>query len=209
MSKMISRRVFLKATGLAVLSAAAAGALAGCGGGGAPSTASPTMDGSKQQGMGDIYVNMGSFVPMTFNNDYYKYTFLYIDNKANNTSFELKLSDFTCTVDGSPAYVCSLDNIEKMARCSLLIPFLSPPEQSPPAFLSISVSRLSSIGTTIELSLSSLLQAKTKKRPSPTKPLPFTRISLLKKYKEIPGRKGLVPSSAGDIFVMQVLQRTR
>lgn len=113
MSKMISRRVFLKATGLAVLSAAAAGALAGCGGGGAPSTASPTMDGSKQQGMGDIYVNMGSFVPMTFNNDYYKYTFLYIDNKANNTSFELKLSDFTCTVDGSPAYVCSLDNIEK------------------------------------------------------------------------------------------------
>ena len=113
MSKMISRRVFLKATGLAVLSAAAAGALAGCGGGGAPSTASPTMDGSKQQGMGDIYVNMGSFVPMTFNNDYYKYTFLYIDNKANNTSFELKLSDFTCTVDGSPATVCSLDNIEK------------------------------------------------------------------------------------------------
>lgn len=113
MSKMISRRVFLKATGLAVLSATAAGALAGCGGGGAPSTASPTMDGSKQQGMGDIYVNMGSFVPMTFNNDYYKYTFLYIDNKANNTSFELKLSDFTCTVDGSPATVCSLDNIEK------------------------------------------------------------------------------------------------
>lgn len=114
MSKMISRRVFLKATGLAVLSAAAAGALAGCGGGGAPSTASPTMDGSKQQGMGDIYVNMGSFVPMTFNNDYYKYTFLYIDNKANNTSFELNLSDFTtCTVDGIPAYVCSLDNIEK------------------------------------------------------------------------------------------------
>lgn len=114
MSKMISRRVFLKATGLAVLSAAAAGALAGCGGGGAPSTASPTMDGSKQQGMGDIYVNMGSFVPMTFNNNYYKYTFLYIDNKANNTSFELNLSDFTtCTVDGSPAYVCSLDNIEK------------------------------------------------------------------------------------------------
>lgn len=113
MSKMISRRVFLKATGLAVLSAAAAGALAGCGGGGAPSTTSPTMDGSKQQGMGDIYVNMGSFVPMTFNNDYYKYTFLYIDNKANNTSFELKLSDFTCTVDGSPATVRSLDNIEK------------------------------------------------------------------------------------------------
>ena len=114
MSKMISRRVFLKATGLAVLSAAAAGALAGCGGGGAPSTASPTMDGSKQQGMGDIYVNMGSFVPMTFNNNYYKYTFLYIDNKANNTSFELNLSDFTtCTVDGSPATVCSLDNIEK------------------------------------------------------------------------------------------------
>lgn len=115
MSKMISRRVFLKATGLAVLSAtAAAGALAGCGGGGAPSTASPTMDGSKQQGMGDIYVNMGSFVPMTFNNDYYKYTFLYIDNKANNTSFELNLSDFTtCTVDGIPATVCSLDNIEK------------------------------------------------------------------------------------------------
>lgn len=113
-SKMISRRVFLKATGLAVLSAAAAGALAGCGGGGAPSTASPTMDGSKQQGMGDIYVNMGSFVPMTFNNNYYKYTFLYIDNKANNTSFELNLSDFTtCTVDGSPAYVCILDNIEK------------------------------------------------------------------------------------------------
>lgn len=114
MSKMISRRVFLKATGLAVLSATAAGALAGCGGGGAPSTASPTMDGSKQQGMGDIYVNMGSFVPMTFNNDYYKYTFLYIDNKANNTSFKLNLSDFTtCTVDGSPATVCSLDNIEK------------------------------------------------------------------------------------------------
>lgn len=114
MSKMISRRVFLKATGLAVLSAAAAGALAGCGGGGAPSTASPTMDGSKQQGMGDIYVNMGSFVPMTFNNDYYKYTFLYIDNKANNTSFKLNLSDFTtCTVDGIPATVCSLDNIVK------------------------------------------------------------------------------------------------
>ena len=114
MSKMISRRVFLKATGLAVLSATAAGALAGCGGGGAPSTASPTMDGSKQQGMGDIYVNMGSFVPMTFNNDYYKYTFLYIDNKANNTSFELNLSDFTtCTVDGIPATVCSLDNIVK------------------------------------------------------------------------------------------------
>ena len=42
MSKMISRRVFLKATGLAVLSAAAAGALAGCGGGGAnPTPGSP------------------------------------------------------------------------------------------------------------------------------------------------------------------------
>ena len=100
MSKMISRRVFLKATGLAVLSAAAAGALAGCGGGGAPSTASPTMDGTRQQDMADIKINMGSFVPLKH-------------NSANNDAFALNISDFTCTVDGTPATVCSLDNIEK------------------------------------------------------------------------------------------------
>ena len=118
MSKMISRRVFLKATGLAVLSAAAAGALAGCGGGGAPSTASPTMDGTRQQDMADIKINMGSFVPLKLNStttegNYYKYTYLYIDNSANNDAFDLNISDFTCTVDGTPATVCSLDNIEK------------------------------------------------------------------------------------------------
>lgn len=118
MSKMISRRVFLKATGLAVLSAAAAGALAGCGGGGAPSTASPTMDGTRQQDMADIKINMGSFVPLKLNStttegNYYKYTYLYIDNSANNDAFDLSISDFTCTVDGTPATVCSLDNIEK------------------------------------------------------------------------------------------------
>ena len=106
MSKMISRRVFLKATGLAVLSAAAAGALAGCGGGGAPSTASPTMDGTRQQDMADIKINMGSFVPLKLNStttegNYYKYTYLYIDNSANNDAFDLNIS------------VCSLDNIEK------------------------------------------------------------------------------------------------
>ena len=46
MSKMISRRVFLKATGLAVLSAAAAGALAGCGGWGSqPDAGQPACPG--------------------------------------------------------------------------------------------------------------------------------------------------------------------
>lgn len=118
MSKMISRRVFLKATGLAVLSATAAGALAGCGGGGAPSTASPTMDGTRQQDMADIKINMGSFVPLRLNSsttesDYYKYTYLYIDNRANNDAFNLNISNFTCTVNGTPATVCSLDNITK------------------------------------------------------------------------------------------------
>lgn len=117
MSKMISRRVFLKATGLAVLSAAAAGALAGCGGGGVSPTI-PTMDGTRQQDMADIKINMGSFVPLKLNStttegNYYKYTYLYIDNSANNDAFDLNISDFTCTVDGTPATVCSLDNIEK------------------------------------------------------------------------------------------------
>ena len=118
MSKMISRRVFLKATGLAVLSATAAGALAGCGGGGAPSTASPTMDGTRQQDMADIKINMGSFVPLKLNStttegNYYKYTYLYIDNRANNDAFNLNISNFTCTVNGTLATVCSLDNITK------------------------------------------------------------------------------------------------
>lgn len=112
MSKMISRRVFLKATGLAVLSAAAAGALAGCGGGGVSPTI-PTMDGTKAAPMANITINMGSFVPLKTESGYYKYTYLYIENNLTTEPFELKLSDFTCTVDGSLAYVCSLDNIEK------------------------------------------------------------------------------------------------
>ena len=124
MSKMISRRVFLKATGLAVLSAAAAGALAGCGGGGANPTPgnplAPDIDNSYYASFGRCTVDLG---PMNgswssdakYEADYVSHTYIYtglqIDNGLETSPFTLQLSDFSCSIPAAPgAKVCSLDN---------------------------------------------------------------------------------------------------
>ena len=124
MSKMISRRVFLKATGLAVLSAAAAGALAGCGGGGANPTPgnplAPDIDNSYYASFGRCTVDLG---PMNgswssdakYEADHVSHTYIYtglqIDNGLETSPFTLQLSDFSCSIPAAPgAKVCSLDN---------------------------------------------------------------------------------------------------
>ena len=124
MSKMISRRVFLKATGLAVLSAAAAGALAGCGGGGANPTPgsplAPDIDNSDYASFGRCTVDLG---PMNgswssdakYEADHVSHTYIYtglqIDNGLETSPFTLQLSDFSCSIPAAPgAKVCSLDN---------------------------------------------------------------------------------------------------
>lgn len=124
MSKMISRRVFLKATGLAVLSAAAAGALAGCGGGGANPTPgnplAPDIDNSYSASFGRCTVDLG---PMNgswssdakYEADHVSHTYIYtglqIDNGLETSPFTLQLSDFSCSIPAAPgAKVCSLDN---------------------------------------------------------------------------------------------------
>lgn len=124
MSKMISRRVFLKATGLAVLSAAAAGALAGCGGGGANPTPgnplAPDIDNSDYASFGHCTVDLG---PMNgswssdakYEADHVSHTYIYtglqIDNSFGTSPFTLQLSDFSCSIPAAPgAKVCSLDN---------------------------------------------------------------------------------------------------
>lgn len=124
MSKMISRRVFLKATGLAVLSATAAGALAGCGGGGANPTPgnplAPDIDNSYYASFGRCTVDLG---PMNgswssdakYEADHVSHTYIYtglqIDNGLETSPFTLQLSDFSCSIPAAPgAKVCSLDN---------------------------------------------------------------------------------------------------
>lgn len=124
MSKMISRRVFLKATGLAVLSAAAAGALAGCGGGGANPTPgsplAPEIDSSEFADFGRCTVDLG---PMSgswtsdakYEADHVGHTYIYtglqIDNGLETSPFTLQLSDFSCSIPAVPeARVCSLGN---------------------------------------------------------------------------------------------------
>ena len=124
MSKMISRRVFLKATGLAVLSAAAAGALAGCGGGGANPTPgnplAPEIDSNSSVDFGKCMVALG---PMSgswtsddkYEPDHVKHTYIYtglqINNGLGTSDFSLQLSDFSCSIPAVPeAKVCSLDN---------------------------------------------------------------------------------------------------
>lgn len=124
MSKMISRRVFLKATGLAVLSAAAAGALAGCGGGGANPTPgsplAPEIDSSEVAEFGRCTVDLGPMNGTWSSNAKYEpdhvshtyiYTGLQIDNGLETSPFTLQLSDFSCSIPAAPgAKVCSLDN---------------------------------------------------------------------------------------------------
>ena len=125
MSKMISRRVFLKATGLAVLSAAAAGALAGCGGGGSVNPTpgnplAPEIDSNSSVDFGGCMIALG---PMSgswtsdakYEPDHVKHTYIYtglqINNGLSNSSFSLQLSDFSCSIPNIPeAKVCSLDN---------------------------------------------------------------------------------------------------
>lgn len=124
MSKMISRRVFLKATGLAVLSAAAAGALAGCGGGGANPTPgsplAPEINSDESAEFGNCTVDLG---PMSgswtsdakYESDHVSHTYIYTGLQINNISgtsdFSLQLSDFSCSIPAVPgAKVCSLDN---------------------------------------------------------------------------------------------------
>lgn len=124
MSKMISRRVFLKATGLAVLSAAAAGALAGCGGGGVNPTPgsplAPEIDISEVAEFGRCTVDLGPMNGTWSSNAKYEpdhvshtyiYTGLQIDNGLETSPFTLQLSDFSCSIPAIPeAKVCSLDN---------------------------------------------------------------------------------------------------
>lgn len=124
MSKMISRRVFLKATGLAVLSATAAGALAGCGGGGANPTPgsplAPEINSDEFAEFGRCTVDLG---PMNgswssdakYEADHVSHTYIYtglqIDNGLETSPFTLQLSDFSCSIPAAPgAKVCSLDN---------------------------------------------------------------------------------------------------
>lgn len=124
MSKMISRRVFLKATGLAVLSAAAAGALAGCGGGGANPTPgsplAPEINSDEYAEFGRCTVDLGPMNGTWSSNAKYEpdhvshtyiYTGLQIDNGLETSPFTLQLSDFSCSIPAIPeAKVCSLDN---------------------------------------------------------------------------------------------------
>ena len=124
MSKMISRRVFLKATGLAVLSATAAGALAGCGGGGANPTPgnplAPEIDSNSSVDFGGCMVALG---PMSgswtsdakYEADHVPHTYIYtglqINNGLSDRAFSLQLSNFSCSIPSIPeAKVCSLDN---------------------------------------------------------------------------------------------------
>lgn len=111
MSKMISRRVFLKATGLAVLSATAVGALAGCGGGGSSIAIpdAPTMSNNFEP-MDTFKINMSALKTWEYNGSYYLYAILRITENTLST-FTITTNDFTCTVGGSSVDVYSLGHV--------------------------------------------------------------------------------------------------
>ena len=121
MSNFIDRRTFLKNTGLVVLSAAAASALAGCGGGAsATPPKNPTYNGTASElpvaSFEGFELRMdaleGKFVsdPL-YEEDHLPHTYLYaavIVDTSNRNACTLKLDQFHCDDFGT---VCSLGTI--------------------------------------------------------------------------------------------------
>ena len=124
MSEKISRRVFLKATGLAALSVAAAGALGGCSISPLPSdeTLPPVNEEDYRlvgSGNNNCYIAFTSLSDQwesmsNWESDSkshrYIYTGLYI--KGANNSFTLNKASIHCTIGGKKATVAGLGNIK-------------------------------------------------------------------------------------------------
>ena len=123
MSEKISRRVFLKATGLAALSIAAAGTLGGC------NVFDPTPGNPTLPAVND-HLQVGSMLDIGFGalsgqwksqaqfesnktEHYYLYTGIYLHN-TSSSDITLNTTDFKCSIDadGASAKVCSFANID-------------------------------------------------------------------------------------------------
>lgn len=154
MSEPISRRTFLKASGLAVLSAAAASALAGCGGGNwTPETPLPTLDNTTKKtfnvGTATVTFNLGSFVKAASREGkYYIYTYLQIDNTMNQDAFPVSISDFTCTVGDAPAKVYSLGSFSAGTTPTKAVQVGSITPEKFPFYLEVSEEQYQSIDST-------------------------------------------------------------
>ena len=126
MSELITRRTFLKATGVAALVAVAGSMLVGCGEGYGATPGNPTLptiDNSTYANFGSFTVDLGPLSGQwtsrtTYESDgwwhNYLYTGLFIDNSYNTTSsVTIYTSNFTCKHNGtteSGLKVCSLGN---------------------------------------------------------------------------------------------------
>ena len=121
MSKKISRRVFLKATGFAALAVAASGALTGCGNGTSltPNVSNlPSIDDSTYADLGfklDLGPLSGSWSSQAKyeadgKSHNYIYTALSVDNQGGQSSVTLTPDNFSCSISGSK--VCSIGNFD-------------------------------------------------------------------------------------------------
>jgi len=123
MSEKISRRVFLKATGLAALSVAAAGAFAGCSLSPLPGNATlPSVDDDAYQtvtgssnsyeiaftSLSDQWESLSTYESDSTPHRYI-YAGLYI--RGANSDFTLRKSSIQCTIGGKTAKVAGLGNV--------------------------------------------------------------------------------------------------